>query len=151
MGRKSKDYYKSDDRDQNNLIKDLRSKIRRLESDKRKLISEIQGYKKAFSLTIAEIDERLIDKPVEEVVRLVNKKRKRDIKNDKKEEVKTKNNKLEKWSCHDCNDGILVIIKYRKASGNEWYHRSCSNPVCSNRTKAKIWNEDVEGIDVNEV
>jgi seryl-tRNA synthetase len=146
VGRKSKDYFKSEDRDVNNLIKDLRAKIRRLESDKRKLISEIQGYKKAFNLSIAEIDKNLIDLPVEEVIRIVNSKHKKRVKFEKKQEkVEVKNNKL-KWTCHSCNEGHMVVIKYRKASGIEWYHRACSAPKCRNRTTAKQWHDGVEGI-----
>ena len=150
MGRKSKDYYASEDRDLHNTVRELKAKIRRLESDKRKLVSEIQGYKKAFNLTIAEIDKRLIDLPVEEVVRLVNKKNKREVKYAKTVNTTARKDKKLKWTCHSCDNGHLVIIKYRKASGIDWYHRSCSNPTCHNRTKAKKWHEEVEGIHPDE-
>lgn len=143
----NKDYFSSDVRELKNTIKDLRSKVRRLESDKRKLISEIQGYKKAFRSTIAELDERLINMPVEDVVRQVNKQQKRVKKESIKDAKKEAKELKDKWLCNTCNDGYLVIIKYRKASGVEWYHRSCSKPNCSNRTMAKKWSESVEGIE----
>lgn len=49
----------------------------------------------------------------------------------------------EKWKCYECGSGVLKLIIIPSPGGLK-YFRSCNN--CDNRTKAKQYNKDVEGI-----
>lgn len=46
--------------------------------------------------------------------------------------------------CHICQEGVLVLIRYEKFNGEEWYFRKCPTEGCKNRTKGKKYTPDVK-------
>lgn len=57
--------------------------------------------------------------------------------NERKEQEK-------RWRCYECQDGVLRLKVLERQDGIV-YFRKCDK--CSNRTKLKRWNKDVEGIE----
>jgi len=51
--------------------------------------------------------------------------------------------KEEAWKCYNCNMGVLRLIIFENRVGIRYY-RCCDN--CSKRTKAKTYNDKVDGI-----
>jgi hypothetical protein len=103
--------------------------LQRLKDENRKLKQEISRLRKMTQHT-AEYSDRL----------------KKLTKQQYKEELDYKSKKeqiIEKWSCHKCNQGVLKIIIVSRADG-QYYFRSCN--ICDNRTKIKAYEEAVEGI-----
>ena len=49
----------------------------------------------------------------------------------------------EKWSCHKCDDGVMVLQIFKRLDG-VFYYRRCK--LCGNKTKMKKYKEDVTGV-----
>lgn len=61
----------------------------------------------------------------------------------KKIAKKKENRRLyKKWTCYDCEDGILRTIIFAKADGTKQYFRKCD--CCDKKTKPKKFREKVE-------
>jgi hypothetical protein len=86
-------------------IRKLKDKIRRLESDKRRLISELQTLKVAFEKTKLFIDNKLDGVPIEEVIK--------SVKANKKLTEITKEELTCKY-CHSNKHKLLMDIKPRQ-------------------------------------
>ena len=86
-------------------VRKLKDKIRRLESDKRRLISELQTLKVAFEKTKLFIDNKLDGVPIEEVIKSV--KANRKLNEITKEELTCK-------YCHSNKHKLLMDIKPRQ-------------------------------------
>lgn len=56
------------------------------------------------------------------------------------------NNKAKEkaWKCFDCQEGVLRIKRFENRTGMRYY-RKCD--MCRNRTKAKQWTKDVDGVE----
>ena len=86
-------------------LRKLKDKIRRLESDKKRLISELQTLKVAFEKTKLFIDNKLDGVPIEEVIKSV--KAKKKLSEITKEELTCK-------YCHSNKHKLLMDIKPRQ-------------------------------------
>lgn len=116
-------------------IKRLRNTLRRLESDKRKLLSELKTLEEAFGKTINHVKGRLDSRSVEEVIRDVNK--------GKTLPEIEKTGKTRDWTCKKCKNGELHYIEINRHDG-DWYVRRCNNKDCKSMTRMK---KLVEGVD----
>lgn len=78
MGRKHKDFAR--EMGESGEVRKLKDAVRRLESDKRKLISELETLKAAFQRTTSFLESKFDKIPVEEVLQLIKeKKRKKQL------------------------------------------------------------------------
>lgn len=109
-------------------LRKLKDKIRRLESDKRRLISELQTLKTAFEKTKLFIDNKLDGVPIEEVIKSVKEKKK--LSQIKKEELICK-------YCHSNKNKLLMDIKPRKM-------RIHLCLTCNNKWKVEYGEEEKE-------
>lgn len=121
----------------------LRKAIRRLESDKRKLISELTTLTTAFDKNIQFLRGVTKDLTVEELIQAARKEL--TLKQTKDQKEHTIDDMTKKWACHKCDTGVLKIIVFTNLEGTQ-YLRCCSNKKCGNRTKPKPWDETVTGI-----
>ena len=124
----------------------LRKAIRRLESDKRKLISEVNTLTHAFDKNIQFLKGATKDLTMGELVQAAKKEmtlnQAKDYKDQTFSEMETK------WKCHSCENGILRIVLYKYGTQTN-YFRICSNEKCKKRTRPKEYNESVKGIRVD--
>jgi predicted nuclease with TOPRIM domain len=121
----------------------LRKAIRRLESDKRKLLSEVNTLTAAFDKNIqflkGETDDLTISELVDAAKKEMSLKEAKDYKNQTFSEME------DKWKCYKCQTGILKIVLFTMGD-NTKYFRMCSNDKCKKRTLPKDWNDSVKGI-----
>jgi hypothetical protein len=75
MGRKHKSFPRGDG--ETGEIRELKEKIKRLSSDKKRLIAELQALKASFQKTTTFIEEKFGQLSVEEVLDVVKEKRKK--------------------------------------------------------------------------
>ena len=125
-------------------IKRLKNTIRRLESDKRKLLSEVKTLEEAFGKNIQFLKGKTDGLTLNELIKAAkNEQSLEQVENEKEQKF---SDMEKKWKCFDCENGLLKIIKYNNRDG-EHYFRLCSNhPKCKKRTKPKKWHDNVEGI-----
>ena len=116
-------------------VKRLKGIIRRLESDKRKLLSELKTLEDAFGKSITHIKGKLDRASIEDVVKSVNKGQRLH------EVTPTKENK--DWTCHKCKNGELRFIGINRHDG-DFYVRRCDNGECKYMTRLKKLTEDVD-------
>ena len=100
MGRKHKSFSKEDGK--SGEVKELKSKIRRLASDKQKLIAELKTLQEAFDKTRSFIDNKLDGVPVEKVLKALKQENKlKKIDKDAKEVHEDK--------CKDCQRPYKIL------------------------------------------
>lgn len=127
----------------NGDIERLRKIIRRLESDKRKLLSEIKTLEKAFENNIRFLRGKTKDLSVEELIDASNKEMSlKDIEDSKKQTIESL---TDKWRCHQCETGVLKLLIFSNRAG-KFYFRICSNEKCRKRTKVQPYTDEVVGI-----
>lgn len=115
----------------------LKDAIRRLKSDKQKLLAELNSISQAFNKNIVFLKEMTQDYSVEELIEASNKEM-------KLKDIPTTNKKAHKWKCFTCDVGTMHLVRYKEA-GVDRYFRMCSNsPKCKNRTKPQNWHDGVE-------
>ena len=119
-------------------ISKLKRRIARLEKENSVLKSQLRTYDKVFEKNIkflkAKTDEFSLDELIQGAQDQQNLAEIREEKRYKFEEMK------KKWLCYKCNEGVLKLMI---VPGNK-YFRKCT--ICDNRTEAKEYNDDVEGI-----
>ena len=116
-------------------VKRLKGIIRRLESDKRKLLSELKTLEDAFGKSITHIKGKLDKTSVEEVIKSVSKGQKLH------EVTPTKEHK--DWTCHKCKNGNLCFIEINRHDA-DFYIRCCDNKECGYRTRLKRLTSDTD-------
>ena len=126
-------------------IQRLKNIIRRLESDKRKLLSERRTMEAAFDNTVTFLRGKTKDLSVEELIQAASKGYTLVETEAKKEQSMA--DLVKKWGCHKCSDGIMHLIIFTNRDGPQ-YFRSCNK--CANRTKPKPYDESVSGVRANE-
>lgn len=119
----------------------LRNTIRRLQSDIRKLKSELSTYEVAFQKNIQFLKGKTKDLTVQELIEGAKKEQNLgQIENTKELTFKD----MEKrWKCHKCNSGVMKLTVINRQDGR-WYFRSCTDTKCKNRTELKPFNDEVE-------
>lgn len=122
----------------------LKDAIRRLKSDKQKLLAELNSISQAFNKNVVFLKEMTEDYSVEDLVAASNKEMKlKDIPLNTSNSSHGKS-KDHKWKCFDCEVGTMHIVRYKEA-GVDKYFRMCSNkPRCKKRTKPQNWHDGVE-------
>jgi len=105
-------------------VKRLKGIIRRLESDKRKLLSELKTLEDAFGKSITHIKGKLDKTSVEDVIKSVNK-------GQRLHEV-TPAKEHKDWTCHKCKNGNLELVTLSIRNGEKSF-RICSNKKCKYR------------------
>lgn len=121
----------------------LRKAIRRLQSDKQKLLSEVRTIQEAFEKNVKFLKGVTKDLTVGELIDAA----KKDLTlKDAQLSVEENKQALEdKWKCYTCSIGVMRLLIFNNREGTQ-YFRKCSNQKCSNRTKPQPYNEFVEGI-----
>lgn len=130
---------------------ELKETIRRLKADLRKqnkrvkiLKSEIVTLQKAMNESTVYIDERLVDVPVDDIVKYFSDANGSSTKSldGVQEAYEESQKKLKaKWECHKCDDGYMKMVIINRPDGKH-YFRSCTN--CDNRTNMKKYHQAVE-------
>jgi len=123
--------------------KKLKSIIRRLESDKRQLLSEVKTLTDAFHKNVQFLKGVSKDLTVEELI--VAAKNDLTLKEAKEKKEDTIDDMIKKWECHSCGTGIMKLIILPRHDG-DFYFRACNSPKCQNRTKLKPYNTEVTGV-----
>lgn len=117
--------------------------IRRLQSDIKKLKSELATYEAAFQKNITFLKGKTKDLTVHELITAANKKQNLAQLEDTKEI--TFRDMEKKWKCHQCGEGVMKLTILSRPDG-KFYYRSCSLSPCKNRTNLKPYHDEVEGI-----
>lgn len=124
-------------------IKRLKDALKRKEKELEKLKSELKTYEAAFQKNIQFLKGKTKDLSLQELLDGAKKERNlKEIEVDK--EIKFKELE-EKWKCHKCGIGVMKLIVYNRPDG-KWYLRKCNQGKCENRTDAKPFHDQVEGI-----
>lgn len=118
--------------------KRLKNIIRRLESDKRKLLSELKTLEEAFEKNIEFLKGKVDEFSLDELLKAAN-----DKKNIKQIKAEQASDPEQKWKCRVCASGCLHYIPITRHDG-DFYMRSCSNKKCNNRTPLKKMREGVD-------
>jgi ribosomal protein S20 len=116
----------------------LKRHIYKLEKENAKLKSELRTYQRAFEKNITFLQEKTGDLSLEDLIEGA--KEDLTLKEIKKETAYRFEDLKRKWACYKCNEGVLRLMII---PGNR-YFRKCS--ICDNRTEAKEYTEEVEGI-----
>jgi hypothetical protein len=124
-------------------VKRLKNIIRRLESDKRKLLSEIKTLEEAFGKNIQFLKGKTDGLTIGELLNAAKKEQSLEEIEDEKQQ--TFSDMEKKWKCFKCEVGLMKLLIYGNREGMQ-YLRKCSNPKCLNRTKPKPYNSNVEGL-----
>lgn len=119
----------------------LKNALRRLESDKRKLLSEIKTLEAAFQHTVTFLRGKTKDLSVEELIAASNRGDNLSQIEHKKEH--TLEDMIKRWECHKCTEGVMKLVIFENRTGKQ-YFRSCT--CCKNRTIPKPYTESVTGI-----
>ena len=122
-------------------INRLKAALRRMESDKRKLLSELKTLEAAFDHTVTFLRGKTNDLSVEELIQAASKGYTLIETEAKKEQ--SMSDLVKKWQCHKCPDGVMHLIIFANRDGQQ-YFRSCNK--CSNRTKPKQYHDKVSGV-----
>lgn len=141
MGKKHRTY---PDKERDSEVKRLRDALKRKDREVEKLKSELRTLEKAFEANIKFLKGKTAKLDLQELLSGA----KKDMSIKEIEETKVVNFKEleEKWRCHKCQEGVMKLIVFSRPDGKH-YIRACSNrDKCQNRTDAKPWKEDVEGI-----
>lgn len=141
---KDKNYKRSETSELKQTIRSLKGKLAHRDKKIKNLLSEIKTLQAALDESVVYIDDRLADIPVEDIVRYFKKRNSGKLDGVKTEYEKNREALREKWTCHECNEGYLKIIIFNRHDGKH-YFRSCTN--CENRTRTKVFTEDVEGVE----
>ena len=124
-------------------VKRLKNVIRRLESDKKKLLSEVRTLEEAFGKNIQFLKSKTDGLSVTELIKAAKKEQTlEEIENEKQQKF---SDLEKKWKCFKCDIGLMKLLIYTNREGTQ-YLRKCSNPKCLNRTKPKPYNDGVEGL-----
>ena len=116
-------------------VKRLKGIIRRLESDKRKLLSELKTLEDAFDKSITHIKGKVDKTSIEDVIKSVNKGQKLHNVLPVKE---TKD-----WTCHKCKNGSLCFIEINRHDF-DFFIRKCDNKECKYMTRLKRLTLDTD-------
>lgn len=123
----------------------LKNTVRRLQSDIRKLKSELATYEAAFQKNITFLKGKTKDLTVEQLIAGAKKEQNLKQIEDTKEE--TYNEFKQKWKCFHCDDstraGILKLTVITRHDG-KFYYRRCNAEKCGYRTDLKPLTDDVE-------
>lgn len=130
--RKPKATYKEE---KDGQVQKLKDTIRRLQSDNRKLKSELATYEAAFQKNIQFMKGKTKDLTLKDLIEGA----KNDLTLEQIEEVKAEKN----WDCKTCGEGQLKLIKIPRQDGL-FYIRKCDNPRCKYATRLKRFSDDVE-------
>jgi hypothetical protein len=122
-------------------ISKLKNIIRRLESDKRKLLSEVKTLEQAFGHTVTFLRGKTKDLSLEQLIQAAN--NQEGLSDVVNKEKNTTEHLLKKWACHKCDNGVMRLTIYTNREGS-FYFRNCTQ--CSNRTKVKPYNDKVTGV-----
>ena len=124
-------------------VQRLRNIIRRLESDKRKLLSELKTYEAVFQANMKYISKKIDEDnlSVEDVIKAANKKQ--TLREASEEKQQTMDDMVKKWSCYKCKEGVMKLIIFQNRIGKQ-YIRCCNK--CDNRTTPKEYTDQVTGI-----
>jgi len=125
--------------DKNGDVKRLKNIIRRLESDKKKLLSELKTLEEAFYKNVEFLKGKVDDHSLEDLIEAA--KEGITLKDIAKENTYTKSSPKEKWKCFKCEQGTLVFIPCYTRQG-EFYRRRCNN--CDNQTEMKVMKDGVD-------
>jgi hypothetical protein len=140
-GRKPRAKYREE---KDGEVQKLKATIRRLQSDKRKLQSELATYEAVFQKNMQLLKGKVKDLTVEELIAGAKKDQTlvemETVKEETYQEFK------QKWKCYVCpkdQSGIMKLTVITRQDG-KFYFRKCTNPNCKNRTELKPFTEDVE-------
>lgn len=135
--------HRSGDDAKDGEISRLRKIIRRLTSDKQKLLSELATIESAFERNLKFLKGVTKDLTVEELIDAA--KKDLNLKQAQLAVEEARGELEEKWKCHTCSIGVLKLLIFNNREGTH-YFRKCSNQKCTNRTKTKPYTQQVEGI-----
>ena len=142
--RKSKDRHRDTKKEpKDGEVARLKKAIRRLESDKRQLLSELATIEAAFQKNVEFLKNSTKDLSVRDLMKAANKNI--TLKELKETNAEAESSMEARWRCHKCDSGVLKLVIFQNLEGKQ-YLRACSNKKCTNRTKPKPWNDNVKGI-----
>lgn len=115
-------------------VQKLKDTIRRLQSDNRKLKSELATFEAAFEKNIQFLKGKTKDLTLKEL-----------IDGAKKEQslIQIEDTVKKNWECKTCNEGNLKLIKIPRQDGM-FYIRKCDNPRCKYSTRLKRFSDEVQ-------
>jgi hypothetical protein len=122
----------------------LKRHIHHLEKENHKLKSELRTYEAAFKKNIVFLKQRTEDLSLEELIKGAE--QEFSLQEIKQEKAQKFEDLQKKWKCFTCNEGVMKLIIIPRGAGTSNYFRKCNNPKCKNRTEAKEYNENVEGV-----
>ena len=116
-------------------IQRLRGIIRRLESDKRKLLSEVKTYEAVFQHNMRYISKKIDDEnlTIEDVIKAANKKQ--TLRQAAEEKEHTIDDMVKKWQCWKCEEGIMKLVVYENRVGKQYFRR-CNK--CKKMTEPQL-------------
>lgn len=119
----------------------LKNIIRRLESDKRKLLSEVRTLEQAFGNTVTFLRGKTKDLSLEQLIQAAN--NQEGLSEIANKQKSTTDDLLKKWACHNCDTGVMRLTIFTNREGS-FYFRNCTQ--CANRTKVKPYNDKITGV-----
>lgn len=119
----------------------LKKALRRLESDNKKLRSELATYEAAFKKNIEFLKGKTKDLTLQEL--LEGAKKEQNLVKIEQVKEETYQEHKQRWKCHVCNAGVMKITVIQRQDGKH-YFRKCNQPPCVNRTELKPFTDDVE-------
>jgi hypothetical protein len=123
-------------------VKRLKNVIRRLESDKRKLLSEKNSLEEVLKRNFNFLKGMTEDIPLEDLVKAASSNK--NLKQMHKEGLDYNGKSPEeKWQCHKCDSGVLHFVPIDRHDGM-FYIRVCCNKKCNNRTGLKPLKETTD-------
>ena len=141
MGKKHQTY---PDKERDGEIKRLREALKRKDREIEKFKSELRTLEKAFESNIKFLKGKTAKLDLKELMDGATKEQ--SLKEIESAKESTFQELEKKWKCHKCSVGIMKLIVFGRPDG-KFYIRSCNNkPSCNNRTDAKRWNDEVQGI-----
>jgi hypothetical protein len=124
-------------------VQRLKNVIRRLESDKRKLLSELKTYEAVFQHNMRYISKKIDDEnlTVEDVIKAANKKQ--TIQQAAEEKEQTIDDMVKKWQCWKCKEGVMKLVIYENRVGKQYFRR-CT--TCKKMTDPQLYHDKVTGV-----
>jgi ribosomal protein S20 len=140
VGKKHKTY---PEKERDGEIKRLRDALKRKDREIEKFKSELKTLEKAFEANIKFLKGKTAKLDLKEL--MDGAKKEQSLKEIETNKEATFQELEQKWKCHACGTGVMKLIVYTRPDG-KWYLRKCNQQTCTNRTEAKRWHDEVEGI-----
>jgi ribosomal protein S20 len=141
VGKKHKTY---PEKERDGEIKRLRDALKRKDREIEKFKSELKTLEKAFEANIKFLKGKTAKLDLKEL--MDGAKKEQSLKEIETNKETTFQELEQKWKCHACGTGVMKLIVFTRPDG-KFYIRACNNkPSCTNRTDAKRWSDEVQGI-----